>query len=97
MQRQIPPGRSFSCPAPTLAPNLAALGLTCNLRRKDGWRVPHPCPCALCRDRVGFLTFQTRSSAPRGTRHPPNSGSQESLHSVTRSLPSPCEHLPCHM
>src|SRR5437588_2543807 len=28
MQRQIPPGRAFSCAAPTLAPILAALGVT---------------------------------------------------------------------
>src|ERR1039458_194356 len=30
MPRQIPPGRAFSYAAPTLAPNLAALGVTCN-------------------------------------------------------------------
>src|SRR5437870_13268901 len=35
MQRQIPPGRAFSCTAPTLAPTLAALSVTCNLRK---WR-----------------------------------------------------------
>src|SRR5713226_3392039 len=29
MQRQIPPGRAFSCTAPTLAPNLAGLSVTC--------------------------------------------------------------------
>src|ERR1700687_2405449 len=34
MQRQIPPGRAFSCTAPTLAPNLAALSVTCNLRKQ---------------------------------------------------------------
>jgi hypothetical protein len=33
MQRQIPPGRAFSCTAPTLAPNLAALSVTCTLRK----------------------------------------------------------------
>jgi len=31
MQRQIPPGPAFSCTAPTLAPNLAALSVTCTL------------------------------------------------------------------
>src|SRR5882757_7351130 len=36
MQRQIPPGRAFSCAPPTLAPNLAALSVTCNLRRWKG-------------------------------------------------------------
>src|SRR5208283_1924980 len=33
MQRQIPPARAFSCTPPTLAPNLAALRLTCTLRK----------------------------------------------------------------
>src|ERR1039458_6227826 len=33
MQRQIPSGPAFSCAAPTLAPNLAALSVTCNLGR----------------------------------------------------------------
>src|SRR6266852_4327220 len=31
MQRQTPTGRTFSCRAPILAPNLAALSVTCNL------------------------------------------------------------------
>src|SRR6059036_2360787 len=31
MQRQIPPGRAFSCLAPTLAPNLAALNVSPNV------------------------------------------------------------------
>src|ERR1019366_8315822 len=33
MQRQIPSGRAFSWTAPTPAPNLAALSVTCNLGR----------------------------------------------------------------
>src|ERR1035438_874290 len=33
MRRQIPPGRAFSCTAPTLAPILAALSVTCTLRK----------------------------------------------------------------
>src|SRR5947208_2679824 len=33
MQRQIPPERAFSCAAPTLAPILAALSVTCTLRK----------------------------------------------------------------
>src|SRR5271157_6090056 len=44
MQRQIPPG--FSCTAPTLAPNLAALSLTCNL---CSWRDGRPRPSGASR------------------------------------------------
>src|SRR6267143_1235013 len=35
MQRQIRPGRAFLCPTPTLAPILAALSVTCTLRKVE--------------------------------------------------------------
>src|SRR5258708_1047772 len=41
MQRQIPPGRAFSCTPPTLALNLAALSVTCNLRKWKRLLVAH--------------------------------------------------------
>src|SRR5579863_4713612 len=36
MQRRIPSRRPLSCTAATLAPNLAALSVTCNLRKCTG-------------------------------------------------------------
>src|SRR5258708_148073 len=60
MQRQIPPRRTFSCTPPTLAHNLAALNVTCNLRkwkpllvrgrfgRKDDGPVAHSSPILAC-------------------------------------------------
>src|SRR5712691_13173786 len=47
MQRQIPPGRAFSCTPPTLAPNLDALSVTCNLRSLDPFDGREPGRCAV--------------------------------------------------
>ena len=40
-------------------------------------RVPHPCPCALCRERVGILTFREVYQSPNGNDAQPGDTVEE--------------------
>src|SRR5258707_1876598 len=64
MQRQIPPGRAFSCTPPTPAPILAALSVTCTVGLQSGqkkYESPRSTPVAA----------QPHASGPSSRGRPP--------------------------
>src|SRR6266478_3198163 len=66
MQRQIPPGRDFSCITPTLAPILAALSVTCSLRK---WKDRSHSPLFRTSAKVRYLKSRLTRNAAAGNAY----------------------------